>query len=138
MKDVSAATAKGHTVEAGRGVIDIPRFLRMLKKIGYCGNLSFEFEKDEHDPLPGVAETVGYVRGALIALRSNGSANEDVLVGRDKVFCHERRGFCEAIAKGKTFGRVELITVILAGRIDRRPGGISIVAAALGDARGCG
>ncbi len=68
MKDVSAATAKGHTVEAGRGVIDIPRFLRTLKKIGYCGNLSFEFEKDEHDPLPGVAETVGYVRGALDSL----------------------------------------------------------------------
>jgi len=30
MKDVSAATAEGGTVEVGRGVIDIPRFLRTL------------------------------------------------------------------------------------------------------------
>jgi inosose dehydratase len=68
IKDVSAATAKGHTVEMGRGVIDIPRFLRTMKKIGYSGNLAFEYEKDADDPLPGLAESVGYVRGALAAM----------------------------------------------------------------------
>jgi inosose dehydratase len=68
IKDVSAATAKGRTIEAGRGVIDLPRFLRTVKKIGYAGYLSFEFEKDEKDPLPGLAESVGYVRGALAAI----------------------------------------------------------------------
>jgi len=68
IKDVSAATAKGRTVEAGRGVIDIPRFLRTVKKIGYTGYLSFEFEMDENDPLPGLAESVGYVRGVLAAI----------------------------------------------------------------------
>lgn len=65
MKDVSSATAKGTTVEIGRGVIDIPKFVRTLLKIKYTGIVSFEFEKDEQDPLPGVAESVGYVRGAL-------------------------------------------------------------------------
>jgi inosose dehydratase len=68
IKDVSEAAAKGRTVEIGRGVIDIPRFLRTMKKIGYSGNLAFEYEKDADDPLPGLAESVGYVRGVLAAM----------------------------------------------------------------------
>jgi inosose dehydratase len=65
VKDISEATAKGHGVEIGRGVLDIPRFLRTLKKLGYAGMVSFEYEKDPDDPLPGLAESVGYVRGVL-------------------------------------------------------------------------
>jgi sugar phosphate isomerase/epimerase len=68
IKDVSAATEEGTTVEIGRGVIDIPRFVRTLLNLNYTGNTSFEFEKDADDPLPGVAESVGYVRGVLAAL----------------------------------------------------------------------
>ncbi len=65
IKDISAATKEGNTIEIGRGVIDIPRFLKTLIKINYSGMTSFEFEKDKEDPLPGVAESVGYVRGIL-------------------------------------------------------------------------
>ncbi|MFC2156324.1 TIM barrel protein [Acidobacteriota bacterium] len=65
IKDVSSATKEGGTVEIGRGVIDIPKFLRTLIEIGYEGTASFEFEKDGNDPLPGVAESLGYVRGVL-------------------------------------------------------------------------
>jgi inosose dehydratase len=68
IKDVSAATAKGSTVEIGRGVIDIPKFLKTLIKINYTGVVSFEHEKDEFDPLPGLAESVGYVRGVLATI----------------------------------------------------------------------
>jgi inosose dehydratase len=68
IKDVSAATKEGTTIEIGRGVIDIPKFLRTLIKINYSGVASFEFEKDEQDPLPGVAESVGYVRGVLAVI----------------------------------------------------------------------
>jgi sugar phosphate isomerase/epimerase len=68
VKDVSAATAKGHGVEIGRGVIDIPKVLRTLVKIDYAGIVSFEYEKDENDPLPGLAESVGYVRGVLASI----------------------------------------------------------------------
>jgi sugar phosphate isomerase/epimerase len=68
IKDVSAAAVEGTTVEIGRGVIDIPRFVRTLLNLNYKGNASFEFEKDADDPLPGVAESVGYVRGVLSAL----------------------------------------------------------------------
>jgi sugar phosphate isomerase/epimerase len=55
-------------VEIGRGVIDIPAVCRALLGIGFTGAVSFEFEKDGKDPLPGVAESVGYVRGVLAAL----------------------------------------------------------------------
>jgi inosose dehydratase len=68
VKDTSAATASGSTVEVGRGVIDIPQFFRTLDKIGYAGKVSFEFEKDPDDPLPGLAESVGYVRGVFAVI----------------------------------------------------------------------
>jgi sugar phosphate isomerase/epimerase len=68
IKDVNSATREGGTIEIGRGVIDIPKFLRTLIKLDYKGSVSFEFEKDGKDPLPGVAESVGYVRGVLAAI----------------------------------------------------------------------
>ena len=69
IKDASAATAKGSTVEIGRGVIDIPRFLRTLQKINYSGTVSLEYEKDAKDPLPGAAESIGYLRGVLAGMK---------------------------------------------------------------------
>ena len=68
IKDVTEATAKGSTVEIGRGVIDIPKFLKTLKNIEYKGVVSFEYEKDAHDPMPGLSESVGYVKGVLAVI----------------------------------------------------------------------
>jgi sugar phosphate isomerase/epimerase len=68
IKDESAATPEGNTIEIGRGIIDIPSFLKTLTGKGYSRMVSFEFEKDEDDPLPGLAESVGYVRGVLDTL----------------------------------------------------------------------
>lgn len=65
IKDVDKAAAEGRTVEIGRGIIDIPSFLKILIERRYSGKVSFEFEKDGDDPLPGLAESVGYVRGCL-------------------------------------------------------------------------
>lgn len=65
LKDVDKAEADGKTVEIGRGVIDIPRFLKMLVDKQYSGVVSIEYEKDEDDPLPGLSESVGYVKGCL-------------------------------------------------------------------------
>ena len=67
LKDVTAPTKDGGPVEAGRGVIDLPRFLRTLVAMDYRGTAAFEYEKDGRDPLPGLAESVGYVRGVLAA-----------------------------------------------------------------------
>jgi sugar phosphate isomerase/epimerase len=68
IKDVSTATIEGRTIEMGRGVINIPKFIRTLIKINYAGITSFEYEKDAKDPLPGVAESVGYIRGVLATI----------------------------------------------------------------------
>lgn len=65
MKDVDQATGEGKSVEVGRGIIDIPKVLQALKNINYNGSVSFEHEKDNKDPLPGLAESVGYVRGIM-------------------------------------------------------------------------
>jgi len=65
IKDETAATAAGSPTEVGRGVIDIPSVIRTLVKINYTGIVSFEYEKSENDPLPGLAESVGYVRGVM-------------------------------------------------------------------------
>ncbi len=68
LKDESSATTEGTTVEMGRGVIDLVKLMRTLEKIGYTGIVAFEFEKDETDPLAGVAESVGYTRGILASI----------------------------------------------------------------------
>ena len=65
IKDVTSSDAKGDTVEMGRGVVNVPKLLTALRKLGYARTLHIEFEKDEKDPLPGVAETVGYLHGVL-------------------------------------------------------------------------
>ena len=65
IKDVSKATEEDTPIEIGRGIIDIPKVIKTLKRINYKGNLAFEFERDGDDPLPGLAESVGYVRGVM-------------------------------------------------------------------------
>ncbi|GAC1450550.1 MAG: hypothetical protein NVSMB9_35060 [Isosphaeraceae bacterium] len=60
---------KGHAVEVGRGVLDLPGMLRTLREIGYSHHVGLEHEKDMDDPLPGVAESIGYIRGVLSGMR---------------------------------------------------------------------
>lgn len=65
IKDVTGSTKADTPTEIGRGVIDIPGFLKTLIKINYQGVVAFEYEKDANDPVPGLAESVGYVKGVL-------------------------------------------------------------------------
>jgi inosose dehydratase len=65
IKDVTGSTKTDTPTEIGRGVIDIPEFLRTLLKINYQDVVAFEYEKDTNDPVPGLAESIGYVKGVL-------------------------------------------------------------------------
>ena len=65
VKDVDKASKEGITVEMGRGIIDIPKVVATLRKIKYTGSCSLEFEKDMKDPLPGIAESIGYFKGVM-------------------------------------------------------------------------
>ncbi len=72
MKDVTSANSRGQAIEIGRGVIDIPKFLKTLIAINYAGVVSFEYEKDPADPVAGLSESVGFVRGSLATILSEG------------------------------------------------------------------
>ena len=64
-KDVDKASKEGKTVETGRGIIDIPKFVATLRKINYSGKCSLEFEKEMKDNLPSIAESIGYFKGVM-------------------------------------------------------------------------
>lgn len=69
MKDISAMGARNTPIEGGRGILDTKAILAALLKINYQGLVGFEYEKDGKDPLPGLAESVGYVKGVLAGLK---------------------------------------------------------------------
>ena len=69
IKDVTLAEKDGKAIEVGRGVINFPALVSSLKKIGYKGISSIEFEKDMEDPMVGIAESVGYYKGVVAAER---------------------------------------------------------------------
>ncbi len=65
IKDINAAAKDGKAIEIGRGVINFNEVIESLKKIKYAGYCSIEFEKDMTDPLPGIAESIGYFKGVM-------------------------------------------------------------------------
>ncbi|MFO1498308.1 MAG: sugar phosphate isomerase/epimerase [Verrucomicrobiota bacterium] len=68
LKNVSAPDKGGRSVELPRGRIDIPGFVRALRRARYAGVCSLEYEKDMDRPLAGIAESIGYFRGVLAGL----------------------------------------------------------------------
>jgi len=65
IKDVTGASKAGYSVEIGRGIIDFPAFVKMLRKVGYTGMCSLEHERNMKDPLQGIAESLGYFWGVI-------------------------------------------------------------------------
>jgi inosose dehydratase len=68
MKDETEATANGKPVPVGLGVIDIVGVLKGLKAMQYAYNVGLEYEEKENDPMPGVIESFGFMRGVLAAI----------------------------------------------------------------------
>ncbi len=69
IKDESEASKKGQTWEMGRGVMDFRPIVKVLRQIKYKGVVSLEFEKNGKNPHPGVAESIGYLRGVCDATK---------------------------------------------------------------------
>lgn len=70
LKDITARQPRAGATEVGRGALDIPAILQALVTIRFAYHVGFEYEKDADDPLPGLAESVGYTRGILRNLRT--------------------------------------------------------------------
>jgi sugar phosphate isomerase/epimerase len=68
MKDISALGNRNTPIEGGRGILDLKSILAALLKINYQGLVGFEYEKDAKDPVPGLAESVGYTKGVLAGM----------------------------------------------------------------------
>lgn len=69
LKDIFALGDKNTPIEGGRGILDLKSVLAALLKINYQGLVGFEYEKDSKDPVPGLAESVGYTKGLLAGLK---------------------------------------------------------------------
>jgi inosose dehydratase len=69
LKDVTGASKLGYSVEVGRGIIDFPSFVKMLREVNYTGVVSLEHERDMKDPFMGIAESIGYFRAMIVATR---------------------------------------------------------------------
>jgi len=69
IKDVTASTKQGRSIEIGRGIIDFPALVKVMRKVKYSGVCSLEHEKDMNDPMIGIAESIGYFKGVLEAVK---------------------------------------------------------------------
>lgn len=65
IKDIHSSAKDGKGIEFGRGVINFGAVIESIRKVKFTGVCSIEFEKDMSDPLPGIAESVGYFRGRI-------------------------------------------------------------------------
>ncbi|QQS46645.1 MAG: sugar phosphate isomerase/epimerase [Acidobacteriota bacterium] len=68
MKDISAMGNRNTPIESGRGILNQKAILAALIRIKYDGLVGFEYEKDARDPIPGLAESVGYTKGLLAGM----------------------------------------------------------------------
>lgn len=69
LKDIHALGDRNTPIEGGRGILNLKSILAALLKINYQGLVGFEYEKDSKDPVPGLAESVGYTKGLLAGLK---------------------------------------------------------------------
>jgi len=67
IKDLASDRGNSRPVELGRGVLDLRAILQALLDIKFARHVGLEYEKDlkKEDPLPGVAESIGYLKGLL-------------------------------------------------------------------------
>ena len=64
-KDLDSDHVDAKNVPVGRGALPIIPLLRELLRSAYSGELQLEYEAESKDPLPGMAESLGFMRGAL-------------------------------------------------------------------------
>lgn len=69
LKDVTSTEPSGKNIECGRGVIDLPSVMKALLDIKYQNHVALEYEINAEDPVPGMAESIGYVKGILAGMK---------------------------------------------------------------------
>lgn len=68
VKDLRDLKDRDSQVIVGKGAIDFPALFRALIKIDFTGHVGLEYEIDADNPLPGMQQSLAYMRGVLAAL----------------------------------------------------------------------
>lgn len=68
MKDLTNFQSKESQVAVGEGIMPVRGIFEALAAIRYPGYVDLEYEIDGDDPIPGVIESFGYMRGVLAGL----------------------------------------------------------------------
>jgi sugar phosphate isomerase/epimerase len=63
VKDLADLMDSGSQVEVGRGAMPVVEMFRTLKQMNYQGGVMLEYEIKAKDPLPGMIESIAYMRG---------------------------------------------------------------------------
>lgn len=66
IKDMTKGSAEGIDCVIGRGIVNFPSLIKALRKTKYNGKCSIEMASA--DPLPVIAESVGYFKGVMKAV----------------------------------------------------------------------
>jgi sugar phosphate isomerase/epimerase len=64
-KDLDSDQLDAKDVPVGTGVLPVVALLRELLRSKYTEEVQLEYEAESKDPLPGMAESLGFMRGAL-------------------------------------------------------------------------
>ena len=68
VKDLKDPKDKGSQVESGKGVLDLVGLCKALQKRKFTGQVGLEYEINEAAPLPGIVESLAYLRGVLAGI----------------------------------------------------------------------
>jgi sugar phosphate isomerase/epimerase len=68
MKDLTDFSNKEDQVAVGEGKMPVREIFRALMETKYAGYVDLEYEIHENDPMPGVVESLAYMRGVLAGM----------------------------------------------------------------------
>jgi sugar phosphate isomerase/epimerase len=68
MKDLANFSDEDSQVAVGKGKMPVKKIFEALVAVKYGGFVDLEYEISENDPMPGVIESVAYMRGVLTGM----------------------------------------------------------------------
>jgi sugar phosphate isomerase/epimerase len=67
LNDTTEANKAGQLCPLGRGIIDIPAFVRELRKLKYSGACNIELTANKENCFAAATESIGYIKGVVDA-----------------------------------------------------------------------
>jgi sugar phosphate isomerase/epimerase len=83
MKDLTSAESKESQVAVGEGMMPVRRMFEALIEIKYKGFVDLEYEIHPDDPMPGVIESVAYMRGVVAGMGGRNAVERSSEFQRD-------------------------------------------------------